>query len=401
MWIRLIIFLGLWFLLRTKSSGQCTNETFDTSLPFDIWREHRVLSTATNDQQIILAKKAEILNQIDAVKKDISSEIFESSEAHNNFDHFIKDREAIKKQTKDPWRLSYGETKYVLDPKQGFVTFDGQILEVTTVGMRIFGNLDGAQNTEYFIVNFPYSCKAGESIDPSKIFMAEKNGTFSFVTEDGYAKSLPKINYGTPCEKPPTGQILEASIETSYLKAQEDILSAKDRNLEISKNKLNDLVAESERIEKQAEDVMNSAIQSALAYDKTFADAGNIDALRKMEERYESGDGVPVDPNMANIYHQKYEANFQSEADKIAEQARLNELAEARQKFLKNLYLADNKQDVPSILFVEKCYRYGIGVEKNIKAADEYHAKAISLGIPQQPNSSSLTEEKFLYNGQR
>jgi TPR repeat protein len=54
---------------------------------------------------------------------------------------------------------------------------------------------------------------------------------------------------------------------------------------------------------------------------------------------------------------------------------------------LRNVDLADNNDNVLSALYVEKCYRYGIGVKKDLDMADKYHKKAISLGIPRKPNT--------------
>jgi hypothetical protein len=77
---------------------------------------------------------------------------------------------------------------------------------------------------------------------------------------------------------------------------------------------------------------------------------------------------------------------FQTEADRMIEETRLAEQQALRQKFLKNLVLAD-KHNVQSLLYLEKCYRYGIGTEKDSDKADACHTKAVSLGIPESPNT--------------
>ena len=65
----------------------------------------------------------------------------------------------------------------------------------------------------------------------------------------------------------------------------------------------------------------------------------------------------------------------------------LKEQERLKQKFLKNVELADKNSNPQSALYVEKCYREGIGVEKDLSKADEYHAKAVSFGIPSKPNT--------------
>ena len=101
-------------------------------------------------------------------------------------------------------------------------------------------------------------------------------------------------------------------------------------------------------------------------------------------------DGVDKDLAKSAEYFKKADEQFQAEANRIAEEKRLLSQDAAKQKFLRNLELADHHNNVESMLFCENCYRYGIGTEINSSKADEYHAKAVSLGIPEKSNTSQF-----------
>jgi hypothetical protein len=64
---------------------------------------------------------------------------------------------------------------------RSFTAHCGQIQEITPKGVRIWGRYGNGENTEYFLINFPYHFGEGESIDPTKIYAALYDGTFSYV----------------------------------------------------------------------------------------------------------------------------------------------------------------------------------------------------------------------------
>ncbi len=109
-----------------------------------------------------------------------------------------------------------------------------------------------------------------------------------------------------------------------------------------------------------------------------------------MSEYYREGYGVDIDLAKANKLHDEYEAVLQTDAAKQMEKENTENQERLKRKFLINLDLADKNNNVQSMLYVEHCYRCGIGTETNFDKADEYHLKAVSAGIPTLPNRGYL-----------
>src|ERR1039457_3634956 len=272
---------------------------------------------------------------------------------HNLYRHAA----ASRKNPRTPGAIFLSLTcRFIYTRTCSFVKFSGQILELAESGIRVFGQFGDSTQKEYFVVNFPYHFKAGESVDPTKIYMALEDGTFSYVSEDGYAKSLPKLNYGEPCVRPNNADTIEQSAQQSQVNAAEQNANYDDKIVTASQKLLQDANDEIAAVRKDAAEKMRLATEQALKYDMAYADKGNIDALRRMEERYRDGDGVEADTNKAAEYNKKYEEKFQTEAGRLAEKNRLIEQAALRQKFLQNLILADKHDNVQSALYVERCY---------------------------------------------
>lgn len=379
------------------SSGAGTNELNDTNSgisqqtePYDLWKEHKILTAEQDEQAVYQAKATEIQSRIDLLRSEVASDSINASSTHETVEssrsHFSYNKSILK----DTWREIYGEKKFVMSAGSTFVKFSGQILEVAGNGIRVFGQFGNTANNEYFVVNFPYDFKAGESVDPTKTYVALEDGTFSYVSEDGYAKSLPKLNYGKPCARPSNADAVEQSaLQSQVGAAEQEAKAADDKSMDAQK-RLQAAIDEIAAVRKEAAEKMRLAIEQALQYDQGYADTGNIDALRRMEDRYNAGDGVGMDANKAADYERKYQANFQTEAEKIAEKDRRIEQDALRQKFLRNIELADKRADVQSVLYVERCYRLGLGTGIDLGKADEYHAKAVTIGIPEKYNSSPL-----------
>jgi TPR repeat protein len=121
---------------------------------------------------------------------------------------------------------------------------------------------------------------------------------------------------------------------------------------------------------------------------KDLAEQGDALAMQHLGEFYRDGYGVKKDTAKATEYFAKSEETLEAEAQRIAKETALKELALQKQKFLKNLELADKRDNGASALYVEKCYREGIGVEKDLTKAEAYHTKAVSLGVLERPNTS-------------
>lgn len=377
-----------------STGGGVNSEISQEVKTYDTWNEHKILEAEQQQQDIFLSKQFELQKLIDATQSEIVAKESEAQSAHVAINRlrsmFVEEKKIIPR---DPWRLIYGEKRYVNSSGSNFVKFSGQIQEVAPNGIRVLGQYGVSKNLEYFVVNFPYDFKAGESVDPEKIYVAIEDGNYTYVSEDGYAKSLPKLNYGSPCVAPPKGKEIELAAQQlspqqeNQIKEAEQIAKIKDDLVIEAKQRLKIGLYQIAAVQKQAADEMSQAKMQALNYDLDFANKGDMFALKRMGERYRNGDGVEKDLKKADEYRRKSDAAIQAEANRIAEENRLAEQAALKEKFLKNLHLADDLNNVQSTLYVEKCYRYGLGTEIDLSMADKYHAKAVSLGIPQPPNT--------------
>ena len=376
----------------TDEMDNTNSEISPEAKPYDLANEQKILSAEQQEQDAYQSKQGEIKSRIDSLQTEAASKLADAKSAHEAVESLRSNFLYTKSILKDPWREIYGEKKFVMAVGSSFIKFNGQILEATADGIRVFGQFGESTNSEYFVVNFPYDFKAGESVDPTKTYVALEDGTFSYVSEDGYAKSLSKLNYGKPCARPNNADAVEQSALQSQVSAAEQNAKAEDEIATAAQKRLQDSSDEIIAVRKEAAEKMRSAIYQALKYDMTYADKGNLEALSRMEARYRDGDGVDIDTNEAAQYARKYEANFQTEATQITEKDRLIEQEAAKQKFLRNLFLADKYASVECILYVENCYRNGVGTEKDLSKADEYHAKAVSLGALDQPNRSPLVK---------
>jgi hypothetical protein len=393
----LVLLLGIASL--AYSSLADTNELSNTNFkisqetePYDLAKERKILLTEQQEQETYQAKLAEIQSRIDLLGREVATGSASAKSAHESVEslrsHFLSANSILR----DPWREIYGEKKFMMSSDPDLVVFKGQILEVAENGIRVFGQFGDAadMNTEYFVVNFPYDFKVGESVDPTKVYMALKDGIFSYISEDGYAKSLPKLNYGKPCARPSNADVIEQSTLQFQISAAEQNAKVEDEIVMAAQRRLQAARDELTAVQNEAAEKMKSAIEQALKYDQMYADRGNIDALRRMKDRYCTGDGVQIDTNKAAEYERKFEIFFHKGAEQIAERNRIVEQEALRQKFSRNLAMMDKHADAECALYIEKCYRYGLGTQKDLSKADEYHAKAVSLGIPEQPNRSPL-----------
>jgi TPR repeat protein len=262
---------------------------------------------------------------------------------------------------RDPWREIYGEVKFVNSPNSGFVKFDGRILESAANGIRVLGRRGNSDNQEYFVLNFPYKFSEGENIDPTKIYSAFEDGDFSFITEDGFAKKIPKLNYGKPCPKPKSGDEVELAARQALTPTETLDVAALRQQLVSQKAK---------------------AVQINLDQ----AERGESNGFRRLAERYRDGDGVQVDPSKSTAYFQKYEDALQAEADRQLEADRKTQQETLKQKLQRNIFLAETKDNVHSLLYLSVCFSNGIGTEIDLDKAKTYYEKAVGVGLPRRMN---------------
>ena len=119
---------------------------------------------------------------------------------------------------------------------------------------------------------------------------------------------------------------------------------------------------------------------------KAMADKDDLSGLWRMSEIYREGYGVEVNLATADSYYNKYVNHLNGEAREQTKAEREKQLEYLKDKFKKNLALASRDNTPSALLYLEKCYRYGLGTEIDLKKANEYHDKALANGAFKQPN---------------
>jgi hypothetical protein len=257
-------------------------------------------------------KIASLKKDIESVKNDI---ILKQSEMEAATDYIGTLSQSLIDQKKlipkDPWRQIDGETKY-MSGDSDFVKFGGQIQEVTQNGIRVVGQYGHSLQVEYFVLNFPYHLNAGDNIDTANNYAAFENGDFRFITEDGEAKTIPKLNYGKLCARPENADAVELAAQQLNASDNEQItnaiknaaskqasLDAARQDLGIADKSLQDYL----KVTIEAASTKNKATQDkVLKFNQEQADKGNVYGLLRMGERYRDGDGVQKDLNKAREY---------------------------------------------------------------------------------------------------
>ena len=195
-----------------------------------------------------------------------------------------------------------------LDGKNGWVNFEGKVLEVQSGGIRIQGafagepasgvsygyiRLDGndlGNEKEFFVAHFPYDVAEGDWIGDNRqtktFYMAKEAGTYTYSTVLGGSRTIRKLEYGTPYTPPPLPPPTPEQIAAAKSKAVAD-------------KKTNE--------------------EKGLKYNQELAAKGDPYGLFRMGERYRDGDGVPKDLAKARDYFTKaVAAGSPSAADELS-----------------------------------------------------------------------------------
>jgi hypothetical protein len=177
----------------TQADTQDTN--FLNRIPTEIsWEAQTDNKKWAEQQSAIDQAKVDADSPIAILEAGVSDKTEDAKNAEAEAQSLRKNLLDIKKLIpKDPWREIYGVKKYVNSANSGFVKFSGQILEVAENGIRVLGRKGDVAEVEYFVIGFPYKFKVGESVDPTKVYVAFEDGDLSYVTEDGYAKKIPVV----------------------------------------------------------------------------------------------------------------------------------------------------------------------------------------------------------------
>ncbi len=379
------------YLAQPSGISDMTSNQSAQALEEPSWQEAEQQYKTAIAEQARQSQKAQ--KQIQSLNSDIAQKQAAVERKQSEADSANKNIEILRQNLldkkkilipKDPWREIDGEKKY-LSADSGFVKFSGQIQEITPNGIRVLGKYGNSSQKEYFVLNFPYPFEAGESIDPEKNYAAFENGEFHFITQDGYAKTLPKLNYGKPCDRPENADSVEFAAQQlndsdnaqitnaiKHAESKQADLDAARKDLDVAKKSLQDFLDANEAARKAAMQKITEARGLALKTLQKQADKDDYEALLRMGERYRNGEDVETNLAKADEYFNKAD-----EAKKAIN--KLNEQAAKQQKFNVNLVLADKGQ-IASIIYVGKCYRDGEGVEKDLNKAREYFRKASDMG---------------------
>ena len=209
---------------------------------------------------------------------------------------------------KDPGRMIDGNVciQNGVDGKNGWVSFEGEVLEVQPNGIRLRGSYAGEQESgvnygndkydrdlhtaEFFVAHYPYDVAEGDWIgDDTKtrtFHLAKEAGTYTYSTVLGGSRTIRKLEYGTPYTTPPPPPPTPEQIVEIKAKAAAG---------------------------KKASE------QKVLKYNQELAAKGDPYGLLRMGELYRDGEGVPKDLGKARDYFTKaVAAGSPSAADELS-----------------------------------------------------------------------------------
>jgi hypothetical protein len=358
------------------------------------------------------------------------NEAFARQQAQQESQIISEQDQILKIYAKDPWRKINKSTNYV--GSEGWLQFQGKIQSIEPVGILFQGGVgrvlsistetdkngsmittqgDVSNETEtkiqnakksttqsthttktrfekiygedyFLVVNFPYPAQEGAGYER---LMAYDDGYITYTNSTGRALTVRKLDYGTPCIK----KWSQEEIAAAYKQAE-----AERAEIEAARKAQRDLAnaqaeAEREKIEEERkaelaaiEAEKKAKIDKIVEFQKQQAEKGDPSALRRLGDFYRDGYGVEKDLVKSKDYYQKSDEAQKVATARLDEENRLNAQAALKQKFLKNVALANNGS-TGCMIYVGKCYRDGLGVEKDLKKAREYFEKADAAGSPE------------------
>lgn len=167
--------------------------------------------------------------------------------------------------------------------KNGWVQFEGRVLEVQPGGIRLQGWYTGNYRqadgdwAEFFVTNYPHAAAENEllTVDENQhlILVAKMAGVHSYRTVAGGTRTIRMLDYGQIYV--PTAEEIEAAQKAAEAKREAEKAKAKE------------------------------AAENALKMNLDLAAKGDAYGLLRMGERYRDGDGVEKDLAKAKDYLQK------------------------------------------------------------------------------------------------
>jgi TPR repeat protein len=257
-------------------------------------------------------RQQKIQDEIDELKRDANQKADAAKTAQATIDRIKNNFLAAKKQiVEDAWRDFAGVKKYVKSPDSGFVTFQGQILQTTSDGIRIQGNCGANLQTEFFVKNFPYKLADGDFTGTDKKYAAVEDGQLTYITISGDAHTIEQLDYGTPCTRPNEADEIEAAAQNFSSSEEEAIndakLEASNKQVEAdaTAKSLADFLQKVEDDKRKIIEAKKAAADKVVKWNQAQADKGDTYGLLRMGERYRDGDGVEKDLSKAQEYLMK------------------------------------------------------------------------------------------------
>ena len=342
--------------------------------------------------------------------KDLKAQVLLNEERNNH----LREKQLFKPT--DPWRMLDGKVCNAKD--LDWYQFTGRVVEIRPDGILVDGDFGppfekGFGKRRYFVENFPnekHSLADEEEIIPSMKFVAHLGGKtlykYTNLTINLGAQTVRRLDYGKVVDVPPgdlpakwqnkiqfnggddlilLGQINDNQNQLSTIRLKlsqlENEFAQKAESVnDESNSKITDLPNVFAKAFKEEQETAKKQREAkVLAFNQERADKGDPVALKRMGELYRDGIGVEKNSVKAAEYFKMAEAATETELNRINEENRLKEKAGQQQKFMRNLDLAD-RGGVENMVYVGKCYRDGIGVEKDLNKAREYLHKAADLG---------------------
>jgi hypothetical protein len=298
----------------------------NNSLPKDLSPQgQQEKATWTERQRAIDLARADAQVTLDYLQTDAAAKSQDAKIAQVQVDNLKKDLLYEKNlDPRDPWREIHGEKKFVMSLGTGIVQFRGQVQDATPNGLRISGQIGDETGVDYFVVNFPYQLEAGEKVDPTKIFVAFEDGVTTYETEEGYTRTIPKLNYGKPCARPQNADAIELAAkkltpaEEAQIKSAELEAQTKSETAAAARKRLQESQDLADAEWKAAIEKLRQDQAAALSVTQGQAEKGDAAALRRMAERYRDGDGVEKNLARAADFFKKAEAAAKSQNNSAA-----------------------------------------------------------------------------------
>ena len=127
----------------------------------------------------------------------------------------------------NPWRALDGETNYI---KLKGVEFCGKVVDVSKDGIRVEGKWGDlfttsyypsvAEYSDFYVANYPFTTINDQVIHPEGHEMAWYVGTYTYSTVNGGSRTIPKLDYGVPCDPP--AELIRQQMEIARARAIED-----------------------------------------------------------------------------------------------------------------------------------------------------------------------------------